>query len=1112
MASDKEGGNSGGWFPNFNHLLIILLTGTIFVSQNPFHESRPDKPGTENLPAQKVDARPWQDPFEAVEKFIDKQPKGEGTELKEPDEKAINAEINSKILINDQLTEINILAVMIPGGPYFEDSESRRKIRYAVLSGFDAALRYMPEYIDKIEYFKISPETKNPPDNSDTNSNNIRRVAYEWMVYKPTDGNVPPKKNQSSQYDRVYTRPPVLVLWLNNDDYTTVPHKKLKQLIRSISIPKLTEKEKEQKPNLIHVLGPYNSDNLQDFVNEMLEKDANKKKSDNPQDLANDQFSYYSPSATIQDSNVLTNKFPQILSGSNEVICLDRNETDPIKAQRTAYGADQSFCQSPTNNLHDYFHDHGISFFRVNPTDQDFAVAINKELRLRGIEPSKNNRVALIGEWDTLYGWHLPNTYAVELLKESKDCKEQQDRETIQDWDTIYDAKEQCIFRFSYLRGLDGEKNPAKNNGGDTSSADGKLTGKEKGEQKKLEDADGNSQFDYVRRLAAQLATLDQKIRADGGDAHTIKAIGVLGSDVYDKLLILEALRNKFPDAVFFTNGMDARLLQPEFNQWTRNLITASGFGLQLDRHLQRDIPSFRDSTQTAYFLATQLALAASFDKPFVFDKQLRMLADPLQAELDRLITPRIFELGRTRIFDLSDGPKAGECSENHTCIQPELNSVPPHLFGLGIGLAIIFSGLLFLPISKQCLQRLYSFYFAVIAVIVTIILTLLLWNLPAQIVIGLAYAVAMMAIGLRHQWLTCHIKPLFMVISLAACLLVLAVLLIPKLSADFQQEQYALLEGVSMWPTEMIRLLALTFVGYFIIEVSRFPEEFKVWRLHHLYDFSTSLPWAKYETATLARPICAASLLSGLVIILIYSIGLYSFGDFHVPYRGENIRQLDTLLFYGLLMPAFVILLVLVINAINAVHEVIGATNQLVDRFSPAIAPIPLWSATTLEQYAALFNITHKNDISDWVNTRFIFELYKQAYAIISYPLFIILIIIISISSYFDNWIMPLAFNLAIGFSIIVVLYYDYRLKTSVDETHLNALNSLKRKIIRYGGAMAVPENQGQLEKLIAMIENDNIDAHKSFYQNPIFLSLLIFLIWVANAVGYSQLLDKLI
>ena len=55
-----------------------------------------------------------------------------------------------------------------------------------------------------------------------------------------------------------------------------------------------------------------------------------------------------------------------------------------------------------------------------------------------------------------------------------------------------------------------------------------------------------------------------------------------LGSDVYDKLLILKALKKGLPGAIFFTTDLDARYSLPSEFQETKNLIVASPFGLQL--------------------------------------------------------------------------------------------------------------------------------------------------------------------------------------------------------------------------------------------------------------------------------------------------------------------------------------------------------------------------------------------------------------------------------------------------------------------------------------------------------------------------------------------------
>ncbi len=61
-----------------------------------------------------------------------------------------------------------------------------------------------------------------------------------------------------------------------------------------------------------------------------------------------------------------------------------------------------------------------------------------------------------------------------------------------------------------------------------------------------------------MRRLAAKLKEKDDEFRRRGEGG--IRAIGVLGNDVFDKLLVLRALKPQFPEAVFFTTDYDAAL------------------------------------------------------------------------------------------------------------------------------------------------------------------------------------------------------------------------------------------------------------------------------------------------------------------------------------------------------------------------------------------------------------------------------------------------------------------------------------------------------------------------------------------------------------------------
>jgi hypothetical protein len=208
MSETKESGKPKGWLPDFNQLIVVVLAGTVLVSQNPFHHSRPNKAETAGAKIRLVDARPWQDPFESVEKHINKHG-AEASSLANLQQE-IGAKTTSGIT-----KKLSVVAVMLPDGSYFEDSETRRKLRYAVLSGFSAALRYMPEDANHIHYFQTS-EAKNP----------VHKAAYEWMVYKPFERNQEPASKDARKYDR----PPVLVLWLASSEFTGTPHKKMGSL------------------------------------------------------------------------------------------------------------------------------------------------------------------------------------------------------------------------------------------------------------------------------------------------------------------------------------------------------------------------------------------------------------------------------------------------------------------------------------------------------------------------------------------------------------------------------------------------------------------------------------------------------------------------------------------------------------------------------------------------------------------------------------------------------------------------------------------------------------------------------------------------------------------
>lgn len=102
------------------------------------------------------------------------------------------------------------------------------------------------------------------------------------------------------------------------------------------------------------------------------------------------------------------------------------------------------------------------------------------------------------------------------------------------------------------------------------------------------EKSSGTSQFDYLRRLALRLSSQTKK------EKELDVAVGVLGSDIYDKMLVLQAVRRARPSAIFFTTDLDALYLEQESEEFTRNLVVASADSLDVS-----GMPPMRDAYQS---------------------------------------------------------------------------------------------------------------------------------------------------------------------------------------------------------------------------------------------------------------------------------------------------------------------------------------------------------------------------------------------------------------------------------------------------------------------------------------------------------------------------------
>jgi hypothetical protein len=310
----------------------------------------------------------------------------------------------------------------------------------------------------------------------------------------------------------------------------------------------------------------------------------------------------------------------------------------------------QLWCTRATRyderDAQDLAHRTGITFHRAIGTDDELQDALRWELFLRNAwpKPKTQEKIVLVTEMDTSYGraWtHAGRPFQSKCAGKEPCPEDRMDLTVETGWRGPVDVKlpqllnSDQLLVFSYLRGIDGRTFHAssKKEGSD------KDKGREGASSGRLvvpsatEPQTGSAQLDYLRRLERELTSRE--------DSQSIKAIGIIGTDVYDKLLILRALRPHFPNAVFFTTDLDVELWHPDEMAWTRNLVVASHYGLTLNSDglkppaksntghtppadcdseatdTAKTSPStvnhptpFRDSYQTALFYAVSQAVA----------------------------------------------------------------------------------------------------------------------------------------------------------------------------------------------------------------------------------------------------------------------------------------------------------------------------------------------------------------------------------------------------------------------------------------------------------------------------------------------------------------------
>ncbi|MBM3624277.1 MAG: hypothetical protein FJX16_02955, partial [Alphaproteobacteria bacterium] len=956
MAEDERK-SAPGIGANSAIIVALVATGAFFYTQQaPLTVSRPPPLEThiqEKFQAQDVESRLWQDPFDAVAREVEKADSGSRKECDDAwvsKQKPLTLPLHCRSPLvyesgekRPKPKDVRLIGVTAPGASYFEDAEARRRLRYAVLSGLQLE-GYEPQDALHIGYFRPAKHDKGLP----------AVIPYEW-------------------FERPSSPQPVLLLWIDEDVLadTRAPLERVKALRQALCAPANAFPCPKMK-----ILGPYSSGVLRDLATEMdspaSAPDGDQKKKApqtglKPKEEAKpENIRFFSFSATISDADLKA----------------------PLHPER---------------------------IIRTIAQDDVLARAIGLELRRRRIYPGSypvfpfqndcgncrhDDHVALISDRDTLYGRTIVDAFIRELR-----CP-----------DEAHDKYKSCLSRFpvgephpewihrrAYLRGLDGML-PATNSSGDKSSK--KDNGdKEQGESSKaqqssktLERAFGQGQFDYLRRLAASLKDEDDALKRDGKGG--IRAIGVLGNDVFDKLLVLRALKPLFPEAVFFTTDYDAALAGQDELEWSRNLIVASSYGPMASREYQKDIPPFRSTYQTAAFLAARVA--AKDDA-----------GEALAAIEKGLASARLFEIDRrgefiplpTEKISTSDAKEtnAGDIHPKMKGLYPALAKKSAASFAvvLSIGAIILFSfyrnGLLS--------SYLKTTWWGLASIMLLAAITFAAWGFVADRATGY---------GLGEPIAWAQGVSMWPSIALRAIAAVMAAVLIrdawTELNANLEDIESRRLkigaadgiaktpnsggDGRASWHPMGILGRALS---YRLIEEEAEKDKNK--------EVFVNSVWKEYVAKQRLRPV--AIRIAFYVLVMLYISLVLAYGWPNIPWRGPY----GTAIYYGVTIPAVLALFILVFLVFDS--------TLLCLRFIEVLRRHKThWPDSTRAKYAEKLKIDGPL-LDDWIDLRFMALRTRCISKLVYYPFAIFALMIVSRSAAFAGFAVspPIVITQFVGF-----------------------------------------------------------------------------------------------
>jgi len=1152
-------------------IVILLAGGSGYLYYQTLSSTRPDE--TEDSPftsygIENVAARPWEDPFKAcldasaegTTEPIDTaaaiqpsfstagtRPSGAGTEStpKPPPEHDLG-EVTQQIKLNLHTPQFHqlVLGVLVSGSQYSELHEQRLRTRVAILEGL-ARCGYQAEDEDRIGYVNLpwrhstdqwfvggglgqfgpltkwlaTPQTGPPPP--------PLVIPYEWwdlatlkMAGKDHLPSPPQMPNR------------VLVVWINEDAVADYPLSRLAALVWKIrhdstasarscpaTNPSLSSDSTADNSLTFEVIGPNTSNVLREMV---CEARWGKKLG-----LCNTMLAgirMYAANATAADAILLAhppdddNPDPAHPTGQTVADLLQQKTgIELIRTTRTDRESMNALVDELQLRLAPQTERHWLR----NQYDMPEEIPSSQDDQSQSFDPASTfGHIAVISEWDTYYGRALPLSFAQAYLAPRDLLHIGPDGAA--DLDQAMKSWPPTLHPFFYLRGIDGRgpRNAAGAQSGPSPQASGAsadaanraLRFDAPGEK-----PEGTNQSDYLRRLSIDLSKLDDQLR--NTDGRGLKAIVILGTDIYDKLMVLSALRDEFPGMLFCTLGLDANYSLPSEWKNTRNLVVISPFGLDLADEYQFDVPRFRDSYQTSEFLAV---LAALKKVPCFSDEQSDSWSVK-KACVQMLGAPRRFEIGRTEAVDMSIEFGTESSVQNS---QSQKSAIPEEWRNVAVVTLLAIACIVLMRIFRMARRDFtYSLWFigsAVAAVWLawfalardgtagqpmTVSQAVSLWPTDLLRILAGGLAVFFFVTGWRN-WESNDL-------DLESWFNLKDLLDSEKAPADplkglLDRPKYPLFnQGRINFEGWRERIGIHEWAVFGIPDDKKTPakdgtrleaasEPFIAksrtdWRDVKVY--AQNVWWEYQYSARMSRRVVRAAIMTAIYFVLCWLILLLvNNSDFglrlwEAPTRGYWSSCVELLIdIFSAVASVFLLFFVLDAAILNRklIHYILRA-----DTYWPEHAwKIYLKRAAPLLPEGQL-NIDPTN-MNDYLDIRFIaMRTYAVGTAVYE-PFLIFLLLIVARTSYFEDWQWPLQMDLIMSMNILLSFAAAYLLRDAAEGARKTALRNLRTRAV-VAQTTDKKSDADALNRMIERVTNEKEGAFSIFSQYPRFYAILL-------------------